>query len=49
MLLAAGTIEEEIARLLDKKRSVIDATTDGTEMGEDGGILRALLRSLRRD
>ncbi len=47
LLLAAGTIEEEIARLLDKKRAVIDATTDGTEMGEDEGILKALLRSLQ--
>ncbi len=48
-LLAAGTIEEEIARLLDKKRAVIDATTDGEEMGEDEGILKALLRTMREE
>ncbi|MBC8459422.1 MAG: hypothetical protein H8D67_15635, partial [Deltaproteobacteria bacterium] len=49
LLLAAGTVEEEIARLLDKKRSVIDATTDGTEMGEDEGILKALIKALQKE
>ncbi len=46
-LLAAGTIDERIARLLDEKRRVVDAVTDGA--GEDGdAVLTALLRGYAR-
>jgi SNF2 family DNA or RNA helicase len=45
-LLAAETVDETIARLLERKRSVIGAVTDG--LAEDaGGVLDALVRELR--
>lgn len=45
-LLAAGTIDETIATLLERKRAVIGAVTDGRE--EDvGGIVDALVRELQ--
>jgi hypothetical protein len=45
-LLAAGTIDETISTLLERKRSVIAAVTDGREEDEDG-VLDALVRELR--
>jgi SWI/SNF-related matrix-associated actin-dependent regulator 1 of chromatin subfamily A len=45
-LLAAGTIDETIATLLEHKRAVIDAVTDGREEDE-GGLVDALVRELR--
>ncbi len=45
-LLAAGTIDETIATLLERKRSVIGAVTDGREEDEEG-VLDALVRDLR--
>jgi SNF2 family DNA or RNA helicase len=46
-LLAAGTVDESIAALLERKRAVIGAVTDGRE--DDGeGVLDALVRELRR-
>jgi SWI/SNF-related matrix-associated actin-dependent regulator 1 of chromatin subfamily A len=45
-LLAAGTIDETIATLLERKRAVIGAVTDGREEDE-GGVLDALVRELR--
>ncbi|MGH2854311.1 MAG: DEAD/DEAH box helicase [Solirubrobacteraceae bacterium] len=45
-LLAADTIDETIAALLERKRAVIGAVTDGREEDE-GGVLDALVRELR--
>ncbi len=45
-LLAAGTVDETIANLLERKRAVIAAVTDGQEHN-DGGVLEALARELR--
>jgi SWI/SNF-related matrix-associated actin-dependent regulator 1 of chromatin subfamily A len=44
-LLAAGTIDETMARLLERKRAVIGAVTDGREE-DDEGIVDALAREL---
>jgi SWI/SNF-related matrix-associated actin-dependent regulator 1 of chromatin subfamily A len=44
-LLAAGTIDETIATLLERKRAVIAAVTDGREQDEEG-VLDALVREL---
>jgi SWI/SNF-related matrix-associated actin-dependent regulator 1 of chromatin subfamily A len=45
-LLAAETVDETIAGLLERKRSVIEAVTDGREEDEEG-VLDALVRELR--
>jgi SWI/SNF-related matrix-associated actin-dependent regulator of chromatin subfamily A-like protein 1 len=45
-LLAADTIDETIATLLERKRAVIGAVTDGREADEEG-VLDALVRDLR--
>ena len=45
-LLAAGTIDETIATLLERKRAVIGAVTDGRQEDEEG-VLDALVRELR--
>lgn len=45
-LLAAGTIDETIAELLERKRSVIGAVTDGREEDEEA-VVDALVRELR--
>ncbi|HEX4186989.1 MAG TPA: DEAD/DEAH box helicase [Solirubrobacteraceae bacterium] len=45
-LLAAGTIDETISALLERKRAVIGAVTDGREEDEEG-VLDALVRELR--
>jgi hypothetical protein len=45
-LLAAGTVDETISTLLERKRAVIGAVTDGREDDEDG-VLDALVRELR--
>jgi SWI/SNF-related matrix-associated actin-dependent regulator 1 of chromatin subfamily A len=45
-LLAADTIDETIATLLERKRAVIDAVTDGREADEEG-VVNALMRELR--
>ncbi|HEY1458319.1 MAG TPA: DEAD/DEAH box helicase [Solirubrobacteraceae bacterium] len=45
-LLAADTVDETIARLLESKRAVIGAVTDGRELDEHG-VLDALVRELR--
>jgi SWI/SNF-related matrix-associated actin-dependent regulator of chromatin subfamily A-like protein 1 len=45
-LLAAGTIDETIATLLERKRAVIGAITDGRDEDEEG-VLDALVRELR--
>jgi SWI/SNF-related matrix-associated actin-dependent regulator 1 of chromatin subfamily A len=45
-LLAADTIDETIATLLERKRAVIGAVTDGREEDEEG-VLDALVRELR--
>lgn len=42
-LLATGTIEEEIAQLLDKKRKILDAVTDGIETNQET-LLKELIR-----
>ena len=44
-LLAAGTIDETIATLLERKRAVIAAVTDGREQDEEG-VVDALVREL---
>jgi SWI/SNF-related matrix-associated actin-dependent regulator of chromatin subfamily A-like protein 1 len=44
-LLAAGTVDETIATLLERKRAVIGAVTDGLEEDEEG-VLDALVREL---
>jgi SWI/SNF-related matrix-associated actin-dependent regulator 1 of chromatin subfamily A len=45
-LLAAGTVDETIAALLERKRAVIGAVTDGRAEDEDG-VVDALVRELR--
>ena len=45
-LLAADTIDETIATLLERKRAVIGAVTDGREEDE-GGVVDALVAELR--
>jgi SWI/SNF-related matrix-associated actin-dependent regulator of chromatin subfamily A-like protein 1 len=45
-LLAADTVDETIATLLEHKRAVIGAVTDGREEDE-GGVVDALVRDLR--
>ncbi len=45
-LLAAETVDETIARLLERKRSVIGAVTDGRAEDEEG-VVDALVRELR--
>ena len=45
-LLAAETVDETIARLLEGKRAVVGAVTDGREDGEEG-VVDALVRELR--
>jgi SNF2 family DNA or RNA helicase len=45
-LLAAHTIDETISTLLERKRAVIGAVTDGREEDEEG-VLEALVRELR--
>jgi len=44
-LLAAGTIDETIATLLERKRAVIGAVTDGHDRDEEG-VVDALVREL---
>jgi hypothetical protein len=44
-LLAAGTIDETMATLLERKRAIIGAVTDGREQDEEG-IVDALAREL---
>jgi len=44
-LLAAGTIDETIGMLLERKRAVIGAVTDGREEDEEG-VVDALVREL---
>jgi hypothetical protein len=45
-LLAAGTIDETISKLLERKRAVIGAVTDGREEDQEG-VVDALVRELR--
>jgi hypothetical protein len=45
-LLAADTIDETMARLIQRKREVIDAVTDGKAL-PDGGLLEGVVRELR--
>jgi SNF2 family DNA or RNA helicase len=47
-LLAADTIDETIASLLERKRAVIGAVTDGREQNDEG-IVDALVRELRAE
>ena len=41
-LIAAHTVEERIAKLLDKKRKVVDAILDGRDTGDDSLLLNLL-------
>ena len=45
-ILAAGTVDESISTLLERKRAVIGAVTDGREDDEEG-VIDALVRELR--
>ncbi len=45
-LLAAETIDETMARLIQRKREVVDAITDGREL-PDGGLIDGVVRELR--
>ncbi|MGH2889570.1 MAG: C-terminal helicase domain-containing protein, partial [Solirubrobacteraceae bacterium] len=45
-LLAADTIDETMARLIQRKREVIDAVTDGKGL-PDGGLIEGVVRELR--
>jgi SWI/SNF-related matrix-associated actin-dependent regulator of chromatin subfamily A-like protein 1 len=47
-LLAAGTVDEKIAALLERKRAVIAAVTDGREQSEEA-IVDALARELAEE
>lgn len=43
------TIDESIQELIEKKRAVVDAVTDGVEQGEDVSVLNELVARLRGD
>jgi len=45
-LLAAGTIDETMARLIERKRAVVDAVTDGRAL-PDAGLIDGVVRELR--
>jgi SWI/SNF-related matrix-associated actin-dependent regulator of chromatin subfamily A-like protein 1 len=45
-LLAAETIDETMARLIQRKREVVDAITDGREL-PDSGLIEGVVRELR--
>ncbi len=45
-LLAADTIDETMARLIQRKREIVDAVTDGREL-PDGGLIEGVVRELR--
>jgi superfamily II DNA or RNA helicase len=45
-LLAAGTIDETMARLIQRKREVVGAVTDGREL-PDGGLIDGVVQELR--
>jgi superfamily II DNA or RNA helicase len=45
-LLAAGTIDETMARLIQRKRGVVAAVTDGRER-DDEGLVEGVIRELR--
>jgi SNF2 family DNA or RNA helicase len=45
-LLAADTIDETMTRLIQRKREVVDAVTDGREL-PDGGLIDGVVRELR--
>ncbi|MBO0768384.1 MAG: DEAD/DEAH box helicase [Solirubrobacterales bacterium] len=45
-LLAADTIDETMARLIKRKREIVDAVTDGHEL-PDGGLVEGVIRELR--
>jgi SWI/SNF-related matrix-associated actin-dependent regulator of chromatin subfamily A-like protein 1 len=45
-LLAAETIDETMARLIQRKREVVDAITDGRDLA-DGGLIEGVVRELR--
>ena len=45
-LLAAATIDETMARLIQRKRELVDAITDGREL-PDGGLIDGVVRELR--
>ncbi len=45
-LLAADTIDETMARLIKRKREIVDAITDGRELA-DGGLIDGVVRELR--
>ena len=49
-LLAANTIEEKIAGMLDNKRAVVDETTDGTPgIAPNDSIVNALIEALEKE
>lgn len=45
-LLAAETIDETMARLIQRKRQIVDAVTDGREL-PDAGLVEGVVRELR--
>jgi SWI/SNF-related matrix-associated actin-dependent regulator of chromatin subfamily A-like protein 1 len=45
-LLAAGTIDETMARLIKRKREIVDAVTDGHDL-PDGGLIEGVVQELR--
>lgn len=47
-LLASGTIEEDIAELLDNKRQVLDSVLDGRETDE-GSLLTELMKRMEKE
>ena len=47
-LIAAGTVEEKIARLLDRKQKVVTGVLDGEEVAEDN-LLTELLKEYRAE
>jgi SWI/SNF-related matrix-associated actin-dependent regulator of chromatin subfamily A-like protein 1 len=47
-LLSSGTIEEEIAQMLDSKRKIVDAVLDGTELAEES-MLSALIKHYSKE
>ena len=42
-MLCEGTVDEDIARLIDKKRGVVNAVMEGGDVEDFGGIAMALL------
>ena len=47
-LLAPDTIDEDIYSLLEKKRRIVDAVTDGIDVEDEGSVMGGLIVALAK-